>query len=179
MSEEGKRREWAIIRETTHAALIPIRATIATALRAEQEFKERAPYMQRQADGLFRDVREQRGKDDPMAEVAQELRDAPRRDYLRSLPEADRGKLLRAIADDGTDLDGLLDTALRAPRFLGLVDVPTRKHVTDAHLRRQGLDVELARSTFAAARYQQLEAALEATLDALGVSPEREPPIRL
>jgi hypothetical protein len=101
------------------------------------------------------------------------LRHAQDRDgwgFLGAMSPADRGAYLRELAN-GPDPDGLLAAALRAPQYLGLVDDRTRAYVVAMRLKRTGLDTAIAQSAFAAARYQQLEAAMEATLDALGVSP--------
>jgi hypothetical protein len=179
LTPEGKMREQTKDGAGLAAAFVPIRAKITAAVRAHQEFVARAPHMRRQADGTFVDVREQRGKDDAAAELLREMRDRDRRDYLRALPPAERGAVLRQIADEGHDPDDLLGAALRAPRYADILDVPTRRYLTEATLRHSGLDVALAQSQFVAARFEQLGEAIEESLAELGVPAEREAPIRL
>jgi hypothetical protein len=179
LTEAGKQRALAKVGDEARAKLIKPRAKIAAALREHREFAARAPFMDRDANGLFVDTREQRGKDDPMAAVLRELQDRDRRDHLRGMAEPERERLLRQIADSGVDPDGLLDTAKRAPSFLGLMGEHTRQYVTVARLRHSGLDVALAQSDFAAARFAQLDAAITGSLEDLGVPAERETPIHI
>jgi hypothetical protein len=152
-------------------AVAKIREAAAKVVRDHKVAVQRAPYMRREGAGWI-DTREAQRDLSPSELLLRELQDSRRWDFLRGFSEAERGAVLRRLAE-GDDPDGVLAAAERAPSFLNLIDGTTRERITEARLRRNGMAENLERSAFVASAYQHLDATIAEALRAFGAPEDR------
>jgi hypothetical protein len=172
----GKHTEEAKKKLTAYA---PIVAAINRAIAEDAELRERAPFMRREADGTYVDVRSDQTKLSDARLLMRELRDQGVWKFLSGLDEAPRNALLRGYADGEPDRDGVLDAALRAPGYMRLIDAATERHIVEARLRQNGLVDPLRRSAFKAGALLRLRERIERLLVDLGAPAVRPPLERL
>lgn len=158
-------------------AVETIRQAIAKAVADHQSFVERAPHMTRSGTGWI-DSRSQRDDQTPEGRLLRHLEASRAWDYLKSLPEAPRGVALRGIADSGADPDRIVEFALEAPGFMGLVDPSTRRYIVEARLKASGMATNVERSQFKTSALQHLDATITSALRDFGAPPEAEPVLR-